>query len=397
MLARLDRDAKARLREAAENGATIYVRGALQPSGRFSLAPFSDQQFEFLNKPADGYQFSAHPILPAAIAGERITTQLNLPLAAGLDDSIHPIVSSLYRSGFATPSIFSIGVGAGLAVFDLNPDNEYDERDLLAELSSPARRPASVGALAVVDWAAGRDPVIPAPINLVIDDRPVNYDYFNAGKLQAFLHHLDDRCPGIHTDFAWTPCHTRPHRGYLNVLARHNTGFVWHGFLRHVDHRTITDYESQLEAGRARVDEITRKYGVRLQPVMIFPYEKDTTHAVQLLRRSGFIANVHSMDGNPPANYYRLPGGTDEVTGRGFSMIFRDSIDVLSRDRMLALATLGMPVVAIAHPRDLSLRRFRRGDQFAMSYFDSVLRFAAEKSLRPMSLEDIAAEVPAAR
>jgi len=56
-----------------------------------------------------------------------------------------------------------------------------------------------------------------------------------------------------------------------------------------------------------------------------------------------------------------------------------------------------MPVVAIAHPRDLSLRRFHRGDQFAMSYFDSVLRFAAEKSLRPMSLEDIAAEVPAAR
>jgi len=187
------------------------------------------------------------------------------------------------------------------------PKNEYDERDLLAELSSPTRRPASVGALAVVDWAAGRDPAIPAPINLVIDDRPVNYDYFNAGKLQAFLQHLDDRCPGIHTDFAWTPYHTRPHRGYLDVLARHNTGFVWHGFLRHVDHRTITDYESQLEAGRARVDEITRKYSVRFQPVMIFPYEKDTPRAAELLRRSGFVANVHSMDGNPPANYYRLP------------------------------------------------------------------------------------------
>ncbi len=63
---------------------------------------------------------------------------------------------------------------------------------------------------------------------------------------------------------------------------------------------------------------------------------------------------------------------------------------------MLALATLGMPVIAMAHPRDLSLRRFTRGDRSAMSYFDSVLTFAAEKSLRPMSLEEIATEVPTA-
>ena len=78
-------------------------------------------------------------------------------------------------------------------------------------------------------------------------------------------------------------------------------------------------------------------------------------------------------------------------------MIYRDAIEVLTRDRMLALATLGMPIVALAHPRDLALRRFRRGDPADVSYFDSVLTFAAEKSLRPMSLELIAAEVPAAR
>jgi hypothetical protein len=64
---------------------------------------------------------------------------------------------------------------------------------------------------------------------------------------------------------------------------------------------------------------------------------------------------------------------------------------------MLALATLGMPVIALAHPRDLSLRRFHWGDRTQMSYFDSVRRFAAEKSLRPMPLEKIAAEVPAAQ
>jgi len=398
LLARLEPDAKARLREFAESGATIYVRGALEPGRRFSLLPFSDQQFEFLNKPAAGYQFSTHPILPRAIAGERVTTQLNMPLAAGLDDSVRPIVSSLNRSGFGTPSIFSIDVGAGLAIFDLHPDDEYDERDLLAELTTPSRRVASVGALAAVDWAAGRNPAIPVPINLVIDDRPINYDYFNAGQLRAFLRHLDDQCPGIHTDFAWTPSHTRPHREYLNVLGQYNTGFVWHGFLRHVDHRTVTDYESQLDAGRARVDEITHKYRVRFQPVMIFPYEKDTPRAAELLRRTGFKAKVESMGGSPPADYYRLPGiGNEPLSDDQFSVVFRDSIDLLTRDRMLALATLGMPVIALAHPRDLSLRRFRRGDPTAVSYFDSVLTFAAEKSLRPMPLEQIAAEVPAAR
>ena len=397
LLARLEPGAKARLRESAESGATIYVRGALEPGRRFSLLPFSDQQFEFLNQPAAGYQFFSHPILPAAIAGERIATPLKMPLAAGLDHGIRPIASSLDRSGSGTPSIFSIEVGAGLAIFDLHPE-ECDETDLLAELAAPGRRPACVGALAAVDWAAGRDPAIPAPINLVIDDRPINYDYFNAGNLRGFLRHLEDRCPGIHTDFAWTPAHTRPHREYLNVLGQYNTGFVWHGFLRHVDHRTVTDYESQLDAGRTRVDEITHKYGVRFQPVMIFPYEKDTPRAAELLRRTGFKAKVESMGGRPPAEYYRLPGiGDDRLTRNPFSVVFRDSIDLLTRDRMLALATLGMPVIALAHPRDLALRRFSRGDPAQVSYFDSVLTFAAHKSLRPMPLEQIAAEVPAAR
>jgi hypothetical protein len=396
-LARLEPDAKARLREAAESGATIYVRGALEPGRRFSLMPFSNQQFEFVNQPAGGYQFSTHPILPDAIAGELVTAQLNMPTAIGLDHSVRPIVSSLHRLGFATPSIFSIQVGSGIAIFDLHPDHGYDEHDLLTELTAPATRAARIGALAAVDWVAGRIPAIPVPINLVIDDRPINLDYFNAGSLQAFLQHLDDKFPGIHTDFAWTPSYTRPHRRYLDVLAAHNTGFVWHGFLRHVDHREVTDYESQFVAGRARVEGITRQYGVRFQPVMIFPYEKDTPRATELLRRTGFVAKVQSMDGPPPANYYRLRSVADELSFYNeFSVIYRDSIEVLTRDRMLALATLGMPVVAIAHPRDLSLRRFRRGDPADVSYFDSVLTFAAEKSLRPMSLELIAAEVPAA-
>jgi hypothetical protein len=393
LLARLEPEAKARIRESAERGATIYVRGALEPGRVYSLQPFSDQRFEFSIRPADGYQSSTHPILPSAIAGERIATRLNMPQAAGLEDPARPLVSSLHPFGPERPSIFAVEVGAGMAIFDLHADSDVEDLELLADLASPARRAACIGALATVDWAAGRDPAMPAPVNLVIDDRPINYDYFNAGNLDAFLAHLERQCPGIHTDFAWTPWHTRPHRGYLNVLSRYNTGFVWHGYLRHVDHRTITDFEAQLSAGRARVDEISREYGVRFQPVMIFPFEKDTPRAEALLRQAGFVAKVQSAGGFPPPSYYRLRAVDEDDCP--FSVVFRDSIDLMSRDRMLAMATLGMPIVALAHPRDIALRRFGRRDQSAFSYFDPVLRFAAEKSLRPMPLEEIAAEVPA--
>jgi hypothetical protein len=392
LLAQLDQPSRWRLRKFAENGATIYIRGALEPGRRYSLQPFSDGRFEFSVKPACGYQFSSHPIVPAAIAGNRIATRLNMPQASGLDDRARPIVSSLDQSGHGSPSIFAMEVGAGLAIFDLHADGDTEERELLAELASPTRRTASVGALAAVDWAAGRDLSLPAPVNLVIDDRPINYDYFSAGQLDVLLRHLETQYPGVHIDFAWTPIHTRPHRAYLQVLRRYNAGFVWHGFLRHVDHRTIIDFEAQLEAGRVRVGEISHAYGVRFQPVMIFPFEKDTPRADELLRRSGFRAKVQSADGNPPKSYYRLHALDDE--GGSFSVVLRDSIEVLSRDRMIALATLGMPIVALAHPRNLALRRFGRRDESAVSYFDPILRFAAEKSLRPMSLEAIAAEVP---
>jgi hypothetical protein len=398
LLSHLDPTASARLRQSAESGATIYVRGGLEHGRVYSLRPFSDQQFEFSIMPADGYQFSTHPILPAAIAGERVAAHIEMPQAVGLEDPACPIVSSVEDFGPARPSIFAIEIGAGIAIFDLHADREVEDLELLADLAAPSRRAATVGALVAVDRAAGRDAAIPAPVNLVIDDRPINYDYFNAGKLDAFLQHLEAQCPGIHTDFAWTPCHTRPHRRYIEVLSRYNTGFVWHGFLRHIDHRTITDFEEHLSAGRACVDEISREYGVRIQPVMIFPFEKDTARAEELLRRAGFVAKVQSAGGFPAPAYYRLRDvGEEPSLDDSFSVVFRESIDLLSRDRMLALATLGMPIVALAHPRDIALRRFSRSDRGAMSYFDSVLRFAAEKSLRPKSLESIATEVPAAR
>lgn len=396
LFARLKPAAMGRLRESAESGATIYVRGALELGRVYSLRPFSEQRFEFSIKQADGYQFSTHPVLPAAIAGERISAPLAMPSAAGLEENARPIVSSWRKFGPDLPSIFALEVGAGRVIFDLHADDEVDEKQLVAELADPSRRPGKAGALAAVDWAAGRNMATPAPVNLVIDDRPINYDYFSAVKLDAFLRHLESQYAGIHVDFAWTPSHTRPHREYLKVLRRYNTGFVWHGFLRHVDHRTITDLETHSAEGRAKRDEIWRDYGARLQPVMIFPFEKDTPGAEELLRRAGFRAKVQSAGGLPPREYYRLRAGAPEPSlDIPFSVVFRDSVETLTRDQMLALATLGMPVVALAHPRNVGLRRFGRRDESAMSYFDPILRFAAEKSLRPMPLEEVAEHVPA--
>jgi hypothetical protein len=68
---------------------------------------------------------------------------------------------------------------------------------------------------------------------------------------------------------------------------------------------------------------------------------------------------------------------------------------VLSYDRMLALAALGMPVVLTAHPKNLCLHRLASLRKFngPVTYCDGVLRFAAAKGLRPLSLEQIAHEV----
>jgi hypothetical protein len=357
--------------------------------------PFSDQRFEFSTRSSKGYRFAAHRMLAAAVAQEHVSAAISLPWSDGLDDRVSPLLSGLGRDGNEWPIIFQMDVGAGAVIFDLHADDSPDA-DLLTELERPATRSAVIGALTVVDWAAGRDPSIPAPINLVIDDRPVNFDYFSLGNLKQFLDYLSTRYPGIHVDFAWTPNHARPARRYIEMLRRYNTGFVWHGFLRHIDHRTITDFESELREGTIQVRKISRAYDVRFQPVMIFPFEKDTPAADELLRRESFIAKVQSdCDINKNPNFYRLRALQDDrQSEESLSVISRDSTSNLTRDRMLALATLGMPIIALAHPADLALRRFARRDASAVAYFDSVLAFASEKSLRAMSLEEIAAEVP---
>ncbi len=390
-------EGRRRLRRCIEIGATVYVRGLLSQGCAYSLSPFSNQRFASASKPCRGYYFADHPILPSAIAGERVAAMSDMLVATGLDDEcIQPIVSGVDASSQELLSIFAIDVGSGRIIFDLNPDEGTYHSSLLEELSYPYTRVRSIGALAAVDWVAGRNPREATPINLVIDDRPVNYDYLSIGRLRVFLDHLEALYPGIHVDFAWTPLHANPDRRYVDLLKHYNSGFVWHGFLRHIDHRTIAGFEHELAKGRTLVHQISRRYDVRFEPVMIFPFEKDTPKADALLRQSDFIAKVrcYSEDLATPHCFRLRSLQNDNSRSDSFVTIYRYSVDQLTRDHMLALAILGMPISALAHPRDLALRRVERHNSAAVSYFDPVLRFAKTKLLRPMSLEDIASLVP---
>jgi hypothetical protein len=390
-------EGRRRLKRCIEIGATVYVRGRLSQGCVYSLSPFFNQRFASASKRCRGYRFSDHPILPSAIAGERVAASLDMAVATDLDDQcIQPLAFGVDASGQELLSIFAIDVGSGRIIFDLNPDDGSHHSSLLEELSDPCARVSAIGALAVVDWVGGRNPRETTPINLVIDDRPVNYDYLSIGRLKVFLDHLEALYPGVHVDFAWTPLHANPDRRYVNLLKHYNSGFVWHGFLRHIDHRTIAGFEHELAKGRILVHQISRRYDVRFEPVMIFPFEKDTPKADALLRQSDFIAKArcYSEDLATPHCFRLRSLQNDNSRSDSFVAIYRYSVEQLTRDHMLALAILGMPISALAHPRDLALRRVERHNSAAVSYFDPVLRFAKTKLLRPMSLEDIASIVP---
>ena len=67
----------------------------------------------------------------------------------------------------------------------------------------------------------------------------------------------------------------------------------------------------------------------------------------------------------------------------------------MARTGLMRRLLASLPIIALAHPNDLGVQRFRpTREAMGQSYFDRVLEFAREKSLRPMSLENIAREMP---
>jgi hypothetical protein len=391
------------LRSCVHRGATLYLRGGFQPGDRYTLRPFASGDFRVsVESHARGYYFTNSPILPRVLHDESVEGEFAIHGVETEERLVEPLLMMKRPDGAVRPCIFALLCGGGRVILDLHPDDTFPCTSIMSRMADPVALPANVGAMVAADLAAGRDLERPAAFNLVIDDRPANLDYFGAPNLTRFLSHLCRRCPWMHVDFGWTPNQTHPDPRYIEVLRQFDTGFAWHGLMRHVDHRTFDDYSAELAKGEVLVRNIIRRYRVAFQHIMIFPFEKSTPAAAAVVAHAGFLASVETVtesaepDQNVPS--YMCFSTAARITESPLPVLYRYSASSLSRNRLLALAMLGNPIIAAAHPADLSLKRFAglvsRG---GFQYFDTVLDFAAAKRLRARSLEEIAAEVSAAR
>jgi hypothetical protein len=297
--------------------------------------------------------------------------------------------------------VFAIPYGAGTVICDLAAEDPAvnGEMPILKRLSDPAMRLHELGALIAAERASGRDAEEPGSYNLTLDDRPANFDYFSLGTLSRWLGHMREIASGAHLDCGWTPNQNRAPAGLVAQLKAFDAGFVWHGLLRHVDYSQVAEPAADLAKGKELMREISARYAVDIQPVMIFPYERRRPEAIRCLKDSGFVALAENAeapgeDENYLPPYMRYSTPLRRPAEDFFPVMRRFAISQLNRDRMLAVAALGLPLIAVAHPHHVGLKRspFSKGNG-DISCFDAVMRFAREKHLRPASLEKLAAEV----
>jgi hypothetical protein len=384
-------------------GATLCVRGVAQSCARLDLMPFASVELAIAPEHrAVGYRFTASRMLPAVLANEEMVEGLfHVPGAELLNPAIEQLLTVRHVDGVERAAIFALRYGSGCVIYDLHTQNDAGaDAPIVARLARPEMRHQDIGALVAANRAAGMEPAELPPFNLTIDDRPVNFDHFNVASVSALLRHIDQLCPGAHTDFAWTPRHTSPCRGYLEAMKEFPTGFVWHGLYRHVDHRVISHPAAELTEGRRMIRRIERRFGVRFQPIMIFPFERSAPKQFPLLVEAEFLAVVeeppHPSCFDPDFPGYlgdSAPAHIDAVSD--LTVLYRYPAASLTRERMLAMAALGLPIIAAAHPDEVGLKRLscfwdRGGD---VSHFDEVLKFASSKGLPPRCLEDIAGGV----
>jgi hypothetical protein len=305
--------------------------------------------------------------------------------------------------GQERPLVFAINCGDGVVIVDVAAEGLSTALDtpIVQRLQDPISRVANLGALFAVELAGGRNLEDPGCYSLVLDDRPANNDYFTAGRLREWLAHMHSIAPNVHLDCAWTPDQTRPLSRYVEILKRFDAGFVWHGFLHHVDHSSLPDPARELRDGRELMRSIERRYRVQIQPVMIFPYERRNVELLRLLVSHRFEASAEFADFYPDGDAFKddtaLPPHLCYSTplrpvAASLPVMRRYPVRVLSRDMMLALAALGLPVIAVAHPSHVGLRRVPPVWQTAKAsqdYMDYVLHFAVDKSLVPLSLTEI--------
>jgi hypothetical protein len=395
----LDSAHRTRLSEIIASGGTLYLRGGVNPETRINLSPFVPEM-SFSHIAGETCSFASDELVPHALRGDRVTGHFQVLAATLPSEKAIPLIRIDAAPESVSP-LFMVRHGAGLVILDLSDNELPDERNaILRQIEEPSTRHTGVGPLIAANRAARIDPATSAAFNLVIDDRPANFDYLNVSSVRKLMRHLERQFPGVHVDFGWTPDQTRPSMRYVRALKEFNTGFVWHGLLRHVDHRTISDPERDFAMGRRLIHDIAGRYQVRLQPVMVFPYERDSPSAIKILKQNGFVGMAQTPS-NPSAidvldeirNIKAIKASNGNLDD-SFAILTRSEVESLTRDRMLARAALGLPLIATAHPRDVSLRRLAaiRSDSGGVGYFDNVLSFASAKKLRPMALEEIALE-----
>ena len=387
------------LRASVNGGATLYIRGGADTGVRFQLAPLADSSFTVrcATKVA-AYRFTHNAMIPAVLRGDETPLRDALNCASDLSGPAEPILLARDEDGAEFPVVFVYRSGRGVIICDVQPDNETAETPLIWRFADPAQRCANASALIAAERAAERDLSNQVPFNLTIDDIPLAYDYLNESMLEDFLGHVEGRCAALHLDCAWIPASQRLSRRYVEILKGHDAGFLWHGMHRHVDHQRIDDPVAEMEAGKRAMAANARRYGVQVQPMIIFPFERAHRSAEALLLNEGFLAAAeqpHHDEGAAGMPEYLRYSNESCVHQSGLRFLHRYESAFLTRDRMIAIASLGMPILAFAHPRDVRLRRLsrfvERGGTF--SHFDEVLDFASAKGLPGRSLEEIAREL----
>jgi hypothetical protein len=399
----LSDSARMDIARSVNDGATLYFAEDLL-EGRVTLRPFAETELQCKGELSElcGYSLSDDRLLPHALRGENVRGISERAPVCVLSNNLraHLLVSGLASDGSSLPLLFAIPYGAGAVICDLAPEDRGDvEMPILKRLSDPALRVHEIGALIAAERASGSVAEEPGYYNLTLDDRPVNFDYFSVGQLGRWIDHMRDIAPDAHLDCGWTPNQNRPTESLVAQLKAFGAGFVWHGLLRHVDYSQVAEPAADLAKGMELVRGISARYAVDIQPVMIFPYECRKPEAIRCLKDSGFVAiaenaEAHGDDENYLPPYMRYSTPFRRPAEDFLPVMRRFAFWQLNRDRMLALAALGLPLIAVAHPRHVGLKRspfsWGKGD---VSCFDAVLRFAREKHLRPTSLEQLAAEL----
>jgi hypothetical protein len=395
-LARMGSHERESLRASIGAGATLYVRGGAAEAVSYQLAPLADASFSIgrIAHPSV-YRFTDHSMNPAVLRGEASGLREAIACAISMRGSAEPLLVARDGGGAEFPVAFAYRLGRGAIICDVQRDDTNADIPLIWRLADPHQRCAAASALIAADRAAGRDAARLVPFNLTIDDIPLAYDYFNEPLLEGFFAHLESRCAAVRLDCAWIPASQWMSRRYVDILKAHRASFVWHGIHRHVDHQRLENPAAEFAAGKHAMAANMRRYGVEFQPLIIFPFERADRRAEELLLKEGFFAASEQPrldEGAAGMPAYLRFGSESCAHESGLRFMHRYETDFLTRDRMLALAALGMPIVAFAHPKDVRLRRLsrfmERGGVF--SHFDEVLDFAASKNLPGHSLEEIA-------